>query len=71
MAWKHDHGECTKRTPTPTKHYDRADRRYTVHEFKSQRYVEAVRGSEQQAERRCIDLKRQHNGKADFFYRAA
>jgi hypothetical protein len=51
--------------------YDRTIRRYTIHEFKAGRYVEAINGNEQGAEQRCIELRTRTGDKENFFYRAA
>lgn len=66
--WDHDHNDC-KTTQAPPKVYDPTTRRYAIHDFKSQRYVEALTGTEIKAEARCIELSRSWGGKHNFFYR--
>jgi len=66
--WTHDHEKCPENKPKP-RVYDETRRRYTIHEFKSARFIEAFLGTERNAELRCMNLRFANGLSADFFYR--
>lgn len=67
--WAHDHNNCPTPPATPrVKVYDEAQRRYAIRAFKTHRHVEAITGTELEAEARCILLNRSWGKQQDFYY---